>query len=116
MCRHIPNQNAFAFSRPVWNTSAKSDTTAAATPESRDSESVEQSGESREHLNRMENEKSPSKFINVVNNLRVKHPREQQKGPKLIDPPELDLSPKGKRWERARRQHNAVKPYREEIQ
>ena len=55
MSRHIPNQNAFTFSRPVWNTSAKSDTTttaaaASATPESRDSESVEQSRESREHL------------------------------------------------------------------
>lgn len=79
-------------------------------------ESVENSGEKRRHFssNRMEKVfatgNRPKNIIDVVNHLRVNHPK-VHKGPKLIDPPELSL-PKGKKRERARRQHNAAKPYR----
>ena len=64
---------------------------------------------------KLESKMYPNKFSNVVTSLRVKYPKDQQKGPKLIDPPELEL-PQGKRRERARRQHNAVRPYRDAIQ
>ena len=47
----------------------------------------------------------------IVCNIKANRSMEKPKGPKLIDPPELDL-PMGKRRERARRQHNAVRPYR----
>ena len=47
----------------------------------------------------------------VVKKIRAKSKAEQNKGPVVIDPPELYLPP-GKKRERARRQHNAQRPWR----
>ena len=47
----------------------------------------------------------------VVKKIRAKSKAEQNKGPVVIDPPELSLPP-GKKRERARKQHNAQRPWR----